>query len=348
MFRFEHIQYLYALGLIPLFTLIFILAMRWRNNALKKFGEKNLVLQLISYYSKFKQPLKFILLMFSFSFLILAFANPQIGSKQEKVKRKGVDVIIAMDVSNSMLAEDIRPNRLERTKQLVYKLIEKLQNDRIGLIVFAGQAYLQMPVTVDYAAAKMFLNQINTEMVPTQGTVIGNAVRMAMRSFQVKENKHKVLVIITDGEGHDDDAIEAVNEASKEGIIVHTIGVGTSQGAPIPIYRNGQPSDYKRDRDGNIVLTKLDEVNLQRLAASANGKFYILGNSQDDLKNLINQIGSMEKKEFEEKIFTDYDDKFQYPLAVALLFLVLEFFISERKSNLMDRIYSLTKIKKAA
>lgn len=348
MFRFEYIEYLYALGVIPILWMLFWFGMRWRKNALNKFGERNLILQLIPDYPHYKHQIKFSLLMLALAFLILALANPQLGSKLEKVKRKGVDVIIAMDVSSSMLAEDVRPNRLERTKQFVSKLIDKLQNDRVGLIVFAGQAYLQMPVTIDYAAAKMFLNQINTEMVPSQGTVIGGAVRLAMRSFQVKENKHKVLVIITDGEGHEDDALEAVNEAAKEGVIVHTVGVGSVQGAPIPVYRNNTQVDFKRDRDGNIVLTKLNEVMLQQLAASANGKYYILGNSQDDLKNLIKQVGSMEKKEFEERIFTDYDDQFQYPLGLAILFLILEIFISERRAKWMDKINFLTKNKKAA
>lgn len=348
MFRFEHIEYLYGLGIIPILWLLFWFGMRWRKNAMNKFGERNLILQLIPDYPYYKHQIKFSLLMLSLAFLILAIANPQLGSKLEKVKRKGVDVIIAMDVSYSMLAEDVKPNRLERTKQFVSRIIDKLQNDRVGLIVFAGQAYLQMPVTIDYAAAKMFLNQINTDIVPSQGTAVGGAIRMAMKSFQEQEKKHKVLILITDGENHEDDALEAVKEAVEQGVIIHTVGVGSSQGAPIPVYRNNQQVDFKRDNEGNIVLTKLNEVMLQQLAASANGNFYILGNSQDDLKGIIDKIGSMEKKEFEERVFTDYDDKFQYPLALAILFLILEIFISERRAKWMDKINFLTKNKKAA
>jgi len=338
MFRFENIEYLYALLAIPVLAVLFWIWMGWRKIAAKRFGERRLINQLTVDLSRYKHITKFVFIALAFSFLIVGLMNPQIGSKMEKVKRQGVDVVIAIDVSKSMMAEDVKPNRLERTKQYVSRLISKLQNDRVGLIVFAGRAYLQMPLTVDYAAAKMFLSTMNTEMVPTQGTAIGASITQAIQAFKAGEQKHKVLVIITDGENHQDDAIELAKEAAKEGVVIHTIGVGSVNGAPIPIYRRNIQVDFKRDKEGNVVLSKLNEIMLNQLALTANGQYWHLTSSQDDLEGLVKAIASMEKKDFEERIFTDYEDKFQFFLAIGLALLTLEFFISERKSKWLSRI----------
>jgi Ca-activated chloride channel homolog len=332
MTKFENIQYLYALlGLIPL-TLLFVWYHFWRKRAYQKLGELNLIEQLAPERSKRKHIIKFVLLFIAFVFLIIGIANPQIGTKYEKVKRSGVDVMIALDVSKSMLAEDIKPNRLERSKQFISRLIDKLQNDRIGLIVFAGNAYLQMPITIDYSAAKLFLRNINTDMVPTQGTAITEAIQLSVKSFNQDEKKHKVLIIISDGEDHQGDAVAAAEEASKEGIVVHALCVGSPKGAPIPSYRNGVQADYKRDESGNIVLSKLNETALQQIAVKGDGKYFRLASGTQEIDAVIAEISAMEKKDFEERVFTDYENQFQYFLAVALLFITLEFFLSEKKT----------------
>jgi len=338
MTKFENITYLCALlGLIPLIG-IFIFYHFWRKRTYKKLGELQLVEQLAPENSKRKHIFKFILLFFAFIFLVIGIANPQIGTKFEKVKRSGVDVMIALDVSKSMLAEDIKPNRLERSKQFISRLIDKLQNDRIGLIVFAGNAYLQMPITIDYSAAKLFLNNVNTEMVPTQGTAIGEAIELSTNSFNKEEKKFKTLIIITDGEDHEGDALTLAEDAAKEGVIVHTIGVGSPKGAPIPQYRNGVQSDFKRDENGNIVLSKLNETELQQIAVKGDGKYYRLSSGTREIDAIISEISTMEKKNFEERVFTDYEDQYQYFLAVALILITLEFFISDKKSMWLRKL----------
>jgi Ca-activated chloride channel family protein len=336
--KFENITYLYALlGLLPLIG-IFIFYHFWRKRNYLKLGELQLITQLAPEHSKRKHIIKFVLFVLAFIFLIIGIANPQVGTKFEKVKRSGVDIMIALDVSKSMLAEDIKPNRLDRSKQFISRLIDKLQNDRVGLIVFAGNAYLQMPITIDYSAAKLFLNNINTEMVPTQGTAIGEAIELSMQSFSKEDKKHKVMIIITDGEDHEGDDMIAAETASSEGVVVHTIGVGSPKGAPIPQYRNGVQADFKRDENGNIVLSKLNETELQQIAVKGDGKYFRLASGTQEIDAVISEISSMEKKNFEERVFTDYEDQFQYFLAVALLLITLEFFISDKKSMWLRRL----------
>ena len=333
MVKFENIEYLYALlALVPI-ALAFIVFMLWRKRAIKNLGDSNLVLRLMPTKARYKHQIKFIIIILAWTSLAIGLANPQIGTKYEKVKRQGIDLMIALDVSKSMLAEDIKPNRLERAKLLISKLVDELQNDRVGLIVFAGNAYLQVPLTVDYAATKLFLNTINTEMVPTQGTAIGDAIRLSLQAFETGEQKYKSLVIITDGENHEGDAQIAVGEAVEQGVVVHTVGVGSPKGSPIPLYKNNVQIDFKRDRAGNVVLSKLDETMLQQVAVKGDGKYFRLSPGNDELEQLMNEIGTMEKKEIEERVFTDYEDQFQYFIAIALFLLTLEFFISERKSS---------------
>src|SRR5436190_2713512 len=260
MLRFAHFEYLFALALVPVVIILFILMIFHKRKAVKKFGDVILFRQLAADTSRAKPVLKLIVFLFAYSLIVVGLANPQIGTKLEEVKREGVDVIIALDVSNSMKAEDIKPNRLERAKQAISRLIDKLENDRIGIIVFAGQAYVQLPITTDFNAAKLFLSTIDTDIIPTQGTAIGAAIDLSAQSFVGNDNKHKALIIITDGENHEDDAMEAAKKANEDGVIIHTIGMGSPDGAPIPIYRNGVQVDFMKDQDGVTVVTKLDQT----------------------------------------------------------------------------------------
>jgi Ca-activated chloride channel family protein len=276
--------------------------------------------------------------MIAYSLIVVGLANPQIGTKLEEVKREGVDIIIALDVSNSMKAEDIKPSRLERSKQAISRLIDKLENDRIGVIVFAGNAYVQLPITTDFAAAKLFLGSIDTDIIPTQGTAIGSAIDLAMESFVGQDNKHKALVIITDGENHEDDAVEAAKKANEAGIIIHTIGMGSPEGAPIPVYRNGVQVDFMKDHNGTTVITKLDQVGLEKIAAEGKGQFIRASNSDDGLNTILNEITKMDKKSFGSKMFTEYEDRFQYFIGAGLLFLIIEFLVSNRKNRAVQRL----------
>lgn len=317
--------------------LLFFFAQYRRKRAIERFGNPVLLASLIPLASRYKRTVKFFLLFFALGFLILGVANPQIGTKMEEVKREGVDIFIALDVSNSMKAEDIKPNRLESAKRQIALLLDKLQNDRIGLIVFAGDSYLQLPLTADYSAARLLLNAIDVDIVPIQGTAIGSAIRLAMKSFVEGEKKHKVIVVITDGENHEDDAVAAAQEAAEEGVVIHTIGMGSSLGAPIPIYQGRIQVGFKKDARGNAVITKLDEGVLREIAAAGKGIFVRATNQRDELEQVLNEITAMEKKEFGAKVFTDYEDRFQYVLLAAVVLLALECFISERKNLTVEK-----------
>lgn len=339
MIKFEHSDYLYLLfALLPMLA-AFAYYLFWSKRAITKFGEPLLVSRLIPGKAKGKRYVKFIFLSVAFAAVVVALANPQIGTKYEKVKRQGIDVIVALDVSNSMLAEDVKPNRLERAKLLVSRLMDKMQNDRVGLIVFAGNAYLQMPLTIDHAAGKLFLSTINTGMVPTQGTDISDAIRLSMQAFGQDEKKYKTLIVITDGEDHEDDPLVAVEEATAEGIVVHTVGIGSPQGAPLPVYKNGVQIDFRRDQSGNIVLSKLNETILQQVAVKGNGEYFRLTSGSDEANQLLAKIATMEKREIEERVFTDYEDQFQYFIAFALVLLTLEFFLTERRSVWLRKFF---------
>ncbi len=325
-FRFEYGNLLLFLwGLLPI-TVLFIAFLRWRKKGLKKIGEASLVSQLIPDASQNKLITKFILVSLAYTFIIIGFANPQVGTKQEKVKRQGIDVFIAMDVSNSMLSEDIKPNRLMRAKNFVSNFIDELHNDRLGMIVFAGRSYMQMPLTVDYSAGRMYLKTISTNLIPTQGTNIAEAVNMARENFVQGDNKHKALIIITDGEDNEGGVDEAIADAVKEGVKVFTIGVGTDNGGPIPV-----GSDFKRDETGNIVLSKMNQPMLRDLAAKGNGKYFQLGSGKDEINAIFKELGRINTKDFEETIFTDFDDQFQICLIIAAVLLLVEWFLSERK-----------------
>jgi Ca-activated chloride channel family protein len=336
--RFAHPEYLYALIAVPVIVILFFSMMIWRRKAYRKFGDISLLEQLAPDVSRNRPVLKMILFVLAYTLIIIGLANPQIGSKYEEVKREGVDVIIALDVSNSMRAEDIRPNRLERSKLAISRFIDKLENDRIGLIVFAGQAYVQLPITTDFNAAKLFLSTISTDMIPTQGTAIGAAINLGMTSFAGNEKKHKVMVIITDGENHEDDAVEAAKKANEDGIIIHTIGMGTPNGGPIPVYHSGTQVDFLKDNTGSIVLTRLDQTALEQIAAEGKGIFVRASNSDDGLETIMKEIGKMDKKAFESKMFTEYEDRFQYLIGAGLVILLLEFLLSNKKSKWWHRL----------
>ena len=333
MFRFGNPEYLYLLLLIPVLGLLFGLAQYNKKKALARFGDLSVIEQLMPFVSKSKPVLKFIFLIIALVSIIFALSDPQFGSKLEKVKRKGAEIIIALDVSNSMLAEDIKPNRLERAKQAISKLVDNMENDRIGLIVFAGDSYIQVPVTSDYTAAKMFLSSINTNIVSKQGTAIGSAIDLAMNSFTPESELEKALIIITDGENHEDDAVKAAKLAAEKGITIHTIGMGSPQGAPIPLNKGYGQTIFQQDKDGNTVISKLNQKTLQEIANAGKGVFIRANNTQTGLNKLFERINKMEKKEMEEKIYTEFEHRFQYLLAIALFFILLDFFIPERKSK---------------
>ncbi|MBW6489614.1 MAG: VWA domain-containing protein [Lentimicrobium sp.] len=332
MFRFEYPIYLNFLLALPLLILLFWVYLRWKKKVAEKLGDTHVVKRLMIDISPLRVHLKFIFFMLSLVSLLLALANPQIGSRLEKVQRKGIDLVIAIDVSNSMLAQDIQPNRLERARQSVSRLIDELENDRIGLIVFAGKAYTQLPITTDYNAAKMMLSTIKPELVPVQGTAIGQAIDMGMASFK-EEGGGKAIIVITDGENHEDDAVSKAEDAASKGINVYTIGMGLADGAPIPEYRNNQMTGFKKDRSGNTVITRLDEPMLEQIARAGNGIYVRASNTQAGLRRVYEEIGKLEQNTYESHSYADFDDRFQYFIALTLVFLMLSFVINEKKSK---------------
>jgi Ca-activated chloride channel family protein len=338
MFRFEHIDYLYALLLIPFFSVLFIIYMIWKKKAIRNFGDWDVISQLMPMQSARKLIFKFILLMAAYGFLIIAIANPQIGSKMEKVHRKGADLVIALDVSNSMLSQDIKPDRLTRAVQGITKLIDRLEGDRIGIVVFAGKAYVQLPITTDYAAAKMFLSTISTQMVPSQGTAISGAIELGVKSFN-EDERSKAIIIITDGEDHEGNVLESAKAATEKGIKIFTIGMGSPEGSPIPLYDQfGRQTGYKTDRQGQVIISKLDETTLQQLASTGNGIYVRASTGQDGLGRILDEINALEKKEIETKMFSEYEGRFQYFLAISIILLLLELIVPERKSRWADKI----------
>jgi Ca-activated chloride channel family protein len=338
MFRFENIEYLYALLLIPFFSLLFILYILWKRKAIKRFGEYDMIRQLMPHYSPYRPVVRFILLMAAYTLLIIGLANPQIGSKMEKVQRKGADLVIALDVSNSMLAQDIRPDRLTRAVQGISKLIDRLEGDRIGIVVFAGKAYVQLPITTDYSAAKMFLTTISTRMVPSQGTAIGDALELSVKSFR-EDERSKAIVIITDGENHEGDALEAAQAAAEKGIRIFTIGMGSPEGSPVPVYDDmNRQTGFKSDRQGQTVISRLDETMLQQIASAGSGIYVRASTGQDGLTRILDEINAMEKQEIETRTFSEYESRFQYFLALALILLVIELIIPDRKSRWAGKI----------
>lgn len=338
MFRFGNPGYLYALIIIPVLIFLFIFYRNQRRKAIREFGNPEILSALMPNASNSRPILKFSIIMLALAFLITGIARPQFGAKLQKIKRQGIELIIALDVSNSMLAEDIQPSRLEKAKRAIARLTERLSNDKIGIIVFAGKAYTQIPITTDYASAKMFLSSINTEIVPTQGTAIGSAIELATRSFTPNTESSKAIVIITDGENHEDDAVEMAKLAKENDIIVHTIGMGLPQGGPIPMYNAYGQKDFKRDQSGQVIVTKLDENMLQQIASAGGGEYVRANNTEVGINNIFDEINKMEKSELESRIYTDYNDQFFYFIAIAFALLLIEFMVMERKNKLFRNI----------
>ena len=331
-FRFAHPEYFYFLLVIPVFTVFFILSRINRRRSLRMFGDNALIEQLMPSVSTARPIIKFILWMLALGFIITSLAQPQFGSKLLTSKRKGVELIIALDVSNSMMAEDIKPNRLKRAKRAIAKLTERLRDDKLGLIVFAGQAYVQLPITTDYVSAKLFLDAINTSIVPVQGTAIGAAINMATKSFSPNFVGSKAIIVITDGENHEDDAVGAAKDAFEKKIVVHTIGMGLPQGAPIPMGPGGS-SDFLKDKSGNVVVTKLDENMLTQIATAGGGTYIRANNAEVGLNNLFNEIEKMQKTEMDSRQYSEYNDQFPLFLTLALAMILIDFMVLDRKNK---------------
>lgn len=342
MFRFANIDYLYALYLIPVLIGLVWYSLFKQNKLLEKFANIKLHKILFPLRSTIKTIIKNGLIIISIILLIFALANPQIGSKIEEVKQVGIDVFILLDVSLSMTAEDIKPNRLEKAKHEISKLIQRLKGDRIGLIIFSGNAYIQFPLTTDYSAANLFLSAVTINSVPQPGTAIGPAIKLALNSFKKDEDTQKAIVIITDGEDHEGDLISISEQSNNLGVKIYAIGLGSPQGAPIPVYNNsGSQIGYKKDRSGNVVLTKLDESVLQEITNKGNGKYFRGSNTDDELELIYNELASLEGTEFGATKITEYEDRYYYFLFPAIIILLIEIFIKERKSKFFEKFENI-------
>ena len=330
MIRFQHIEYLLALAFVPLMILLYVFVISNKKKTIKKIGDPALVNQLITAYSPSKYRIKFILILLAFTVGIIALANPRKPQGTTMVNRSGIDVMIALDVSKSMLANDIKPSRLERAKQLIAKLIDKLPEDRIGIVVFAGRAYLQMPLTTDHSAAKMYLSSASTDVVPTQGTVIGDALKMSNAAFNTLEKKYKAVVLISDGEDHDETAIKITKAMAEEGVMINTIGIGSPEGTTIidPV-----TNETKMDATGNPVITKLNEEELKSIAVNGNGLYQLFTNTDEVVDNIDKQLTGMGQRAISENSLVNYYNFFPWLLGLVLILLLTEFFMTEIKKQ---------------
>jgi tetratricopeptide (TPR) repeat protein len=330
MFSFQYIEFLFALAAIPVLVLLFILVLYWKKKTIKKIGDARLVKEMIKNYSAQRFALKFVLIIAAFAAGVFALANLRTPRGSEKVSRNGIDVMIAIDVSKSMLAQDVKPTRLDRAKQALGKLIDKLSNDRIGIVVFAGKAYLQMPLTGDHGAAKMYLNSATPDIVPTQGTVISEALKMCYASFNTKEKKYKSIILISDGEDHDEEATKIAEQMAGEGVVINTIGIGSPDGSTIFDPATGET---KKDNEGNVVITKLNEVELIQIAEKGNGIYQLYNSTDEVVERLDAQLNTMDQRTVTEDSLVNYESFFQYFLLLSLLLLIIEMLISERVNN---------------
>ena len=323
---FAQYRFLYLLLLVPLFLVGYGVWRHLRTRRIRKFGDETLVRALMPSWSGSKGWVKMILFSLAFAFFVIGLARPQIGAKLAEHKTRGAEIVICLDVSNSMLAEDYSPNRLDRAKLAISRLTDRLKDDRIGLILFAGSSFVQLPVTTDYVSAKMFLGSIDTGSVPVQGTAMGDAIFTAIRSFSAQSEKSRVIIVISDGENHEDDPVAAAKEAAENGIRVYTVGVGSADGQPIP-YEGG----LMKDKDGEIVVTRLDEETLRKVAEAGNGAYVHAGGDEFGLNPIIEDVRRMEDEEFGSVVFEEYDEQFMYFFGIALFLLVIEMLIGERR-----------------
>ncbi|MDR2084514.1 MAG: VWA domain-containing protein [Bacteroidales bacterium] len=344
LFRFENPKILYwLLALAAIIVVIIVVEVR-RKKFADKIGDKDVISKLIFGSSTTIRVIKYILFVLVFVFLIIGLANPQVGSKIETVERKGIDVVIALDISNSMLAEDIKPSRLDRAKQAISNLMDNMKNDRIGMVVFAGKAYMQMPLTTDYGSVRMLLNTVTPSFIPVQGTALAEAIKISMEAFNDSDHS-KVIIIITDGENHIGDAVAEAKKAAEKGISVHTIGIGMLEGTPIPIIQNGRNIGYKKDNKGMTVVTKLDETSLIKIADAGKGSYTRANSARVGLQKILDDINNKDKTVFETQKVTDYKDQFQYFIAAALILLVLLICIPDKSSNRFKIDKYFTKVK---
>lgn len=339
MFQLEQTTWIIGFAVIPVLIVIYLLVYVWKRNRQKKFASPELLDKLSPNRSVFKSILKLVVLCLAFACIVVALINPKIGTKLETVRSEGVDIVFAVDVSKSMLAEDIAPNRLEKSKQLVSQIINNLVSDRVGIVAYAGKAFPQLPITTDYAAAKLFLQGMNTDMISSQGTAINEAIGLARTFYDKETPTSKILIIISDGEDHSEiSAADAARNAENDGIKIFTVGVGDVKGGPIPIKRNGIVLNYKKDNNNETVITKLDEDNLKAIARNANGQ-YINGSSTANVVNSIKDIlENIEKTEFESQQVADYKDQFQWFLAFAVFLLFLDTLFLERKTAWLRKL----------
>lgn len=340
MFRFEEPTYLYLLLLLPFLAAFYLYSNYRRRKAIRKFGDPVLMAQLMPDVSKYRPDVKFWLVFAAIGLFAVLLARPQFGSKLETVKRQGVEVMIAFDISNSMLAQDVQPSRLEKAKRLVAQLVDKMENDKVGMIVFAGDAFTQLPITSDYISAKMFLESINPSLISKQGTAIGAAINLATRSFTPQEGVGRAVIVITDGENHEGGAVEAAKAAAEKGIQVSVLGVGMPDGAPIPVEGT---NDFRRDRDGNVVVTRLNEQMCQEIAQAGDGIYVRVDNSNAAQKVIAQEINKMAKADVETQVYTEFNEQFQAVAWIILLLLLAEMLILERKNPLFRNIHLFKK-----
>lgn len=335
MFRFAHIEFLWLLLAIPVLVALHIWITRRKRQQLQLFGDPELMAELMPNASRIRPHVKFALMLTALSLLIIGIARPQYGTKEQTVKRQGIEVMIALDISNSMLAEDVAPNRLERAKQMLSKLVDQMVDDKLGLVVFAGDAFTQIPITCDYVSAKMYLQSITPDIIPAQGTAIGKAITTCVNAFGTEDSdKSRAIILITDGENHEDDAQAAAKMAKEKGIHVFVVGIGKPEGSPIPDGRGG----FKKDRQGTVVVSRLSEDMCQEVAAAGGGMYVRADNSNTATRALEKEIDKLGKQEIETKVYSDYNEQYQSFIFIALLLLVIDFFIFSRKNKSISRI----------
>lgn len=334
-FRMDRPELLWGLAAGPVLAVLFLLELGWRNRALRRFSEATTLARMVPGISPLRTGARFLLLRHGLGLVLVAAAGPQFGTRMEEVKAEGIDVVVAIDVSNSMNCQDMKPDRMEVARRAMARLIDRLQGDRLGIVVFAGEAFVQLPITTDRAAAKLFLNTIGTHSVGTQGTAIGTAIELAQRSFDPEAGGGRAIIVITDGENHEDDAEGAAQRAATENIVVHTVGMGTPQGGPIPIKRGREVTGFRKDRAGNTVVTRLDEEKLRRIAAAGNGSYVRATERDSGLEQLVDELRSMEPggEGATGYRFTAHEDRFQYPLGLGILLIALSFTFAERSQG---------------
>ena len=335
MFRFANIEILWLLVTIPVFVIAFIIYTRHKRRQLEQFGDAELMAALMPNASRVRPIVKFCILMVALTLLIIAAARPQFGQSERTEKRQGIEAIVALDISNSMMAEDVAPNRLERAKQMLSKMMDNMVNDKVGLVVFAGDAFIQLPITCDYVSAKMFLNSITPSLIKTQGTAIGQALATSIRCFGEQSDASRAIILITDGENHEDDAIAVAKRAKEEGIKVMVVGIGKPEGSPIPVPGT---NNFMKDRQGNVVVSKLNEEMCREIAQAGGGIYVRCDNTNTAMRTLQKELDTLATQEIETQVFTDYNEQFQSFALIALLLLVIDFFIFNRKNKTITKL----------